>query len=76
MTEAVVFTTPTIHAVRGLLRSHTMCGRKIDATTGTPENHDHEPITWEVALRDCLDTCARCRTSYARSQRLLSGCRK
>lgn len=76
MTEAVVFTTPTIHAVRGLLRSHTMCGRHIDATTGTPENHDREAITWEVALHDSLETCARCRKSYGRSQRLLTGCSK
>lgn len=65
---------PLIHATHNGTR--TLCGRRIDHLTGTPTDHDHQPIAWEQALRDCLDTCAACRRSYARSQRLLTGCRK
>lgn len=54
---------PPIHGIRGD-GYRTLCGLRVagqGSKVGFPQNHEHEPITWEVALRDELDTCKRCR---------------
>lgn len=74
MADTVHFDSPRIHATNNGTR--TFCGRRIDHQTGVPLDYDSAPIGWEQALRDCLDTCASCRRSYARNQRLATGCSK